>query len=89
MPMRPSPLSFDFCGQPVGCFDDGVAPQTDGLYRYQPFRGPGHLRMQQQLNAGGTATCHYQDAGSKVSFVVRACPEYGVLDLCAFTALPE
>jgi hypothetical protein len=45
--------------------------------------------MQQQLNAGGTATCHYQDAGSKVSFVVRACPEYGVLDLCAFTALPE
>jgi len=86
--MHPPPLSFDFCGQPVGCFDDGVVPRTDGLYRYQPYRGPGHLNMQRQLKDSGSATCHYRDACSQVSFVVRACPEYGMLELCSFSTLP-
>ena len=31
---------FKFSGEPVGLFEDGVCPNSDGLFRYEPYRGP-------------------------------------------------
>jgi len=78
---------FEFSGEPVGLFEDGVCPNSDGLFRYEPYRGPGHLHMQELLRKSGTAQCHYVHAGEKVSFVVIGCPEHGVLHLSSFSVV--
>lgn len=78
-------LEFEFAGEAVGFFVDAISPDSDGLFRYEPYRGNGHWLMHQQLRQSGSARCSYVDAGRKVSFVVIACPEYGVLNLSSFS----
>ena len=75
---------FEFGGAPVGMFSDGVAPQSDGLYRYMPLRSAGHLNMQQSLKQSGAARCSYRTSDSVVLFTAKECPEYGVLSLVGF-----
>ena len=75
---------FEFAGDPVGLFEDGICPDSEGLFRYEPYRGPGHLRMQEQLRKSGSAPCSYVHAGKRISFIVIDCPEYGVLNLSSF-----
>ena len=50
--------------------------------RYTPFRGVGHYEMQTERQTGGSPRCYYDNDGIRVSFTVRDCPAYGVLDLC-------
>ena len=76
--------TFMFEGMPVGSFEESDYPRTPGQYRYMPFRGPGHYKMQTLLGEGGRPRCHYNDGKSIIYFVVNDCPKYGVLDLCEF-----
>jgi hypothetical protein len=79
---------FDFTGEPVGLFEGSTLPTSDGLYRYEPYRGIGHLHMQEQLKRGASAVCSYIANDSRVSFAVVGCPEYGVLNLAHFSVEP-
>jgi hypothetical protein len=75
---------FFFDGTEVGYFRGGAFPQSAGRYQYEPYRGPGHYEMQTRLEAGGSPRCYYDIDGFRTKFTVRACPEYGVLELCDF-----
>ncbi|HEX9397758.1 MAG TPA: hypothetical protein VF943_13580 [Burkholderiales bacterium] len=75
---------FSFQGLPVGLFKDGVVPDREGSYFYEPYRGPGHARMQQELKKVGIAQCEYLTETGRVRFTVSACSNYGVLQLTAF-----
>ncbi len=75
---------FYFANMEVGYFRGGAFPQSAGRYHYEPYRGAGHCEMQESLGAGGSPRCYYEIDGVRTTFVVRACPEYGVLELCDF-----
>lgn len=79
---------FLFDGMAVGYFEEVEPPRSPGLYRYMPYRGPGHYEMQMVLRGGGSPCCYYEADGVRVSFTVRDCPEYGVLELCDFDISP-
>jgi hypothetical protein len=79
---------FYFDGTAVGYFRGGAFPQSAGRYHYEPYRGPGHYEMQESLGAGGSPRCYYETGGVRTTFVVRACPEYGVIELCNFESSP-
>ena len=68
----------------VGVFEEPQYPKNPGRYRYEPYRGPGHLELQEKLRSGGTARCHYENNKEQIYFAVVSCPEYGVLELTNF-----
>jgi len=74
-------LEFSYEGMPVGYFEEAAYPTAPGRYRYMPYRGEGHYRMQAALRAGARPRCIF---GSSASFAVLECPEYGVLELVDF-----
>lgn len=76
--------SFFYEDHPVGYFEDDALPCVAGKYRYMPFRGFGHYRLQGALRASGPQRCHYVTANSKRYFTVVACPSYGLLQLADF-----
>ena len=80
--------TFMFSGMPVGYFEEHDFPRAVGRYRYMPFRGPGHYEMQTQRRSGASPRCYYDTDDIRVSFTVRDCPEYGVLELCDFESSP-
>lgn len=63
-------MSFYYRGQLVGAFET-LCPGSEGVYSYVALRGMGHLRLQQQLEAAGSAECHYVQSENRVSFRVR------------------
>ncbi|HET7765853.1 MAG TPA: hypothetical protein VFK92_12255 [Burkholderiales bacterium] len=73
--------TFHFQGAPVGAFNAEALPREDGDHEYEPYRGPGHLQMQETLRAGKQASCYYVHEDEKILFTVIACPTYGVLTL--------
>jgi hypothetical protein len=77
---------FMFDGMPVGCFEQ--MPRSPGRYRYEPYRGPGHYEVQTLRRSGGNPRCYYESGAERVSFTVRDCPEYGVLELYEFETFP-
>lgn len=79
---------FFFEGIAVGYFEEVSPPRSPGSYRYMPYRGSGHYEMQTIRRAGGSPRCYYEADGFRVSFTVRDCPEYGVLELCDFDISP-
>ena len=79
---------FFFDGMAVGYFEEAESPRSAGLYRYMPYRGPGHYEMQTLSQGGGLPRCYYEADGIRVSFTVRGCPEYGVLELSDFDTSP-
>lgn len=79
---------FYFDGMEVGYFEQDDYPTTDGKYRYMPYRGRGHYEMQTSLERGDEARCSYDAGGQHVTFVVRKCPEHGVLVLSDFASSP-
>jgi hypothetical protein len=79
-------LDFEYDGIPAGCFTEGSSyPSAPGSYRYMPYRNLGHLRMHEELRGAGSARCTYVGPEGRMTFLVRACPEYGVLVLDDFT----
>jgi len=82
-------LELRFDGMAVGRFEEPDFPRSPGRYRYEPYRGPGHYEMQTQRRAGGSPRCYYDAQDVRVTFTVRDCPEYGVLELCDFETTPR
>jgi hypothetical protein len=82
--MENSKLEFLFENMPVGYFQTSEFPASDGSYRYMPYRGPGHYYMGVKLRETGSAQCRYNTGDESVTFIVRSCPEYGVLELTGF-----
>ena len=78
---------FMFDGMPVGSFEQ--IPQSPGRYRYEPYRSVGHYQMQTLLTSGGSPRCYYDANAERVTFSIRACPEYGVLELGDFLTIPQ
>jgi hypothetical protein len=78
-------LEFSFDGQPAGYFDEAGYPSAPGIYRYMPYRGPGHHRLQTALGSG-RAACTYELDGATIHFEVLRCPEPGRLELAGFEA---
>jgi hypothetical protein len=87
--MESSRLEFMFEDMPVGYFQESEFPATDGSYHYMPYRGPGHYRLGLRLQETGRAQCCYDVGSERVLFVVRRCPEYGVLELIEFERKPH
>jgi hypothetical protein len=52
-----------------------------GRYRYMPYRGLGHLRLQEECRRSGSALCSYPGSDGLVTFVARAGAEYGILEI--------
>jgi hypothetical protein len=79
--MDDAPEELDFAV--IGRFE-GELPSLGepALYRYMPYRSGAHYAMQQRLRSGEHVPCKL-DAGHGVvlRFTVRACPDYGVLEI--------
>lgn len=75
---------FVFGNQPVGLFRHGISPAADGVYEYEPYRGPGHYSLQQELKSSHIPRCYYDSRQRRVSFSVVKCPSYGLLELAGF-----
>lgn len=74
-------VDFFMGGQVVGAFPTQGLPITDGSYRYEPYRGPGHLNLHMELKAGKAPRCFFRNASQRVSFCVTSSPTQGVLTL--------
>jgi hypothetical protein len=81
--MNSASVEFTFENEPVGRFTDPSPPSADGVYRYEPYRGPGHFHLQERLKEA-EAPCSYSCRGATVTFKVVACPSYGMLQLTSF-----
>jgi len=68
----------------VGYFEESEYPHCDGRFRYMPYRSHSHYSMGEIRRAGGIPRCYYDTGEIRVSFAVRDCPEYGVLELYDF-----
>ncbi|HET6323319.1 MAG TPA: hypothetical protein VFG04_01370 [Planctomycetaceae bacterium] len=76
---------FDFAYESLiaGYFLASHRPSASGRYRYMPYRAGGHYKLHCALQAGEQPRCTFS-AHPNVSFIVLACPEYGVLELSDF-----
>ncbi len=74
-------VDFFMGDQVVGAFPSHGLPMTDGAYRYEPYRGPGHLNLHMELKAGKAPRCFFTNAAQRVSFRVTSSPAQGVLIL--------
>jgi hypothetical protein len=83
------PRDFHFDGMVVGHFEARDFPCSPGRYRYTPYRGPGHFKMQTQRRAGSNPRCYYDTDNVRVSFTVRDCPGHGIIELCDFETSPR
>jgi hypothetical protein len=73
-----------FDGGAVGAFQTWRWPQSDGIYKYMPFRSVNHLRMGERIREAGLARCYYERNGRKTFFSVVGRPKYGHLQLADF-----
>jgi hypothetical protein len=76
-------LEFFFEENEVGIFETFKYP-TDGNYKYEPYRGPGHYEMWKIIKEKGFAVCYYANGNEKISFKVEDSGEYGKLILSEF-----
>ena len=76
-------------GMEVGRFDESGLPRRTGRYRYEPYRGPGHHDVQEQLLAGLHPRCYYDADDVRISFAVCDNPEFGVFELRDFATTPR
>ncbi len=77
MHAQPQPI-FLFDGMVVGEFTNGY-PSTVGDFIYMPYRGPGHLQMQEKLRESHEVTCSFKKGTKIFTLTIIACPKYGVL----------
>jgi hypothetical protein len=74
-------LEFYINDMVVGTFEGNRYPVQDGEYKYMPYRGPGHLEMQNRLKKDGKAQCKYILKNKDIIFDITACPKYGIVVL--------
>jgi hypothetical protein len=68
----------------VGYFAGETYPSADGEYRYEPYRGSGHLQLMNSLKKNCAQRCHFISDRKIYYFTVLSCPEHGVLELAEF-----
>jgi hypothetical protein len=76
-----SVLAFFIDDMVVGTFETDQYPKQDGDYKYIPYRGTGHLELQNRLKNNGTAQCKYKMNSRVMTFDVIACPQYGIVTI--------
>jgi hypothetical protein len=76
----PPPNTFFFQDHVVGSLKEEI-PMTGGAFRYEPFRGVGHLNLQKELNEKGIAHCYRNLDGAMIEFSVAQNPKYGTLSV--------
>ena len=75
-------LIFCFADQAVGHFIEiEEYPARPGRYRYMPYRGPGHLRFQEECARNGLARCAFKTAAGLVTFSARPTEEAAVVSI--------
>lgn len=75
-------LDFSCDGKLAGRFVDmATYPIGSGRYKYMPYRGPGHLALQEECRRSGFARCTWPGQNGAISFVARPVTEYGLLDV--------
>ena len=87
MQSGPENIQFFFGHQVVGYFEDQPASSA-GEYRYMPFRGPGHLRLVEELSRKGPQYCHYVANGETRYFTVARIPSPHVLEVSELVPSP-
>jgi hypothetical protein len=70
MQSNPEKVRFFLGNEVVGYFED-QPPLSAGQYPYMPFRGPGHLRLVQELARKGPQYCHCVVNGETRYFTVE------------------
>jgi hypothetical protein len=86
------PRAMDFfCGKYVAGVLEVATRWEPGRWKYEPYRGPGHLQMVTMLKNGESAICFVDTEGRRFRFVVVSVPEYGVLEVSSVQpeAIPE
>jgi hypothetical protein len=81
-------LGFFFRGGTAGDFLGSSVPRTPGRYPYMPYRSATRHAMGLLLRDGGHPRCTCKADGQCVRFTVRACPEYGILELDELEIVP-
>jgi len=82
MESHPEHHRFFLGTEVVGYFEDQL-PSSPGLYRYMPFRGPGHLRLIQALASSGPQRCYYVIEGEAHYFIAKRVSSLHVLQVSA------
>jgi hypothetical protein len=80
-------VEFTYGTEVVGRFTDELPPINNGVYGYEPYRGLGHLHMQERLR-DAAAVCSYVFRDVITTFKVVSCPSYGQLQLTSFETTP-
>jgi hypothetical protein len=82
---------FFFRGYPAGKFLDEWHPDKPGILKYEPYRGPGHFDMQEELKKTGFAQCYCDTEQGRHFFEVRKDTKIGSLAISKFSLskLPE
>src|SRR3954468_6643796 len=79
-------LEFSCGGKVVGAFVDVEKfPDAPGRVRYMPYRGPGHLLLQEECARSGSARCSYVTAAGTVDFTARGRGAYRPRDIHEIT----
>jgi hypothetical protein len=79
--MEPIDRNRFFLGTEVAGYFEEQLPSAQGLYRYMPFRGPGHLRLVQALASTGPQRCYYIAEGEAHYFIAERVPSLHVLQV--------
>ena len=73
---------FLFSKMPAGRFvEPETYPTAPGRYRYMPFRGIGHLRLQEEVRLRGAARCSFVSGEAEFEFTCTTDSEYGILEI--------
>lgn len=83
--MQQPEFEFAYEGRPVGYLQEANCPADEGHYRYVPYHGIGSFMLALAIRKGHHPRCTLLNHPD-VSFVVRSCPQYGVIELCDFAA---
>jgi hypothetical protein len=70
----------------VGRFKEDAIPIRPGTYRYEPYRGLGHLEMVEALRENGSAACWYFSDHHKTTFSVVSWSRDCLIELAHFSA---
>jgi len=80
MESHPEHQRFFLGTELAGYFEDQL-PTSPGMYRYIPFRGPGHLRLIQALASSGPQRCYYVVEGEPHYFIAKRVSSLHVLQV--------
>jgi hypothetical protein len=55
---KPHPYEFYYRDMPAGYFLYEAYPEFEGIYKYMPYRSPGHLYLCRDLDALNPCECY-------------------------------